>query len=56
MMEDQKVRNFLNNTLYQPSIFKTKYWAKINDKSHGLNGIGSNKSEDFNNKVSFTWL
>ena len=34
-MEYQKIINLLDNTPNQPSKFKTKNWAKINDKTRG---------------------
>ena len=30
-MEYQKIINFLDNTLNQPSKFRTKNWVEIND-------------------------
>ena len=34
-MEYQKIVNLLNNELDQPSIFRTRNWIEINDKSRG---------------------
>ena len=34
-MEYQKIANLLGNVSNQPSKFKTKNWAKINDESRG---------------------
>ena len=30
-MAYQKIINFLENTPHQPSKFRTKYWADVND-------------------------
>ena len=40
-MEYQKIINLLDNTLNQPSKFKTKNRIKINDESHGVYNIHS---------------
>ena len=32
-MEYQKINNLLNNTLNQPSKFRTKNWVEINNES-----------------------
>ena len=34
-MEYQKVINLLDNTLNQPSKFRTKNWVQLNDESRG---------------------
>ena len=34
-MEYQKILNFLDNALNQPSKFRTKNWVEINDESRG---------------------
>ena len=38
-MEYQKIVNLLDNTLDQPSKFRTKTWAEINDDSYGMQTI-----------------
>ena len=35
MMEYQEIRNLLDNTLNQPTIFRAKNWVEINDDSRG---------------------
>ena len=40
-MEYQKVINFLNNEVTQPSDFKTKNWVEINDDACGTYNINS---------------
>ena len=40
-MEYQKIANLLDNTLDQPSKFRTKYWVEINDESKESYGTGS---------------
>ena len=35
MMENQKVINLLDNTLNQPTKFRTKYWVEVNNESRG---------------------
>ena len=37
----QKVINLLDNTLNQPTKFRTKNWIDINDESHGVYNTGS---------------
>ena len=34
-MEYQKIINLLDNTIYQPTKFRTKYLVEINDESRG---------------------
>ena len=34
-MEYQKIANLIDDTSNQPSKFRTKYWAEINDQSRG---------------------
>ena len=34
-MEYRKVINFLDNRHHEPSKFRTRNWAEINDKSQG---------------------
>ena len=34
-MEYQKIANLLNNESVQPSKFRTRNWAEINDESRG---------------------
>ena len=34
-MEYQKIKDFLYNTLNQPSKFMTKNWVEINDDTRG---------------------
>ena len=38
-MEYQKIINLLDNTLNQPTKFRTKNWIEINDDSRGLHNI-----------------
>ena len=38
-MEYQKLPNLLDDTLNQPSKFKTKNWAGINDESRGTYNV-----------------
>ena len=40
-MEYQKLAIFLNNTLDEPSKFRTKNWVEINDESKKLYNTGS---------------
>ena len=40
-MEYQKIINLLENTVNQPSKFRTKHWAEINDESSGNYNINS---------------
>ena len=40
-MEYQKIINLLDNTPNQPTKFRTKNWAEVNDGSHGVYDIGS---------------
>ena len=40
-MEYQKIANLLDNTLDQPSKFRTKNWVEINDESKESYGTGS---------------
>ena len=40
-MEYQKIINLLENTVNQPSRFRTKHWAEINDESSGNYNINS---------------
>ena len=40
-MEYQKIINFLDNTLNQPTKFKTKTWVEINDDARGTWNINS---------------
>ena len=40
-MEYQKIINFLDSTSNQPSRFKAKYWAEINDESRGTYNTNS---------------
>ena len=40
-MEYQKVINFLNNEVTQPSDFKTKNWVEINDDACGTYNTNS---------------
>ena len=40
-MEYQKIKNLLDDTLNQPSKFKTKNWVEINDGSYGGYSTGS---------------
>ena len=40
-MEYQKIVNLLDNTLDQPSKFRTKNWVEINDESKESYGTGS---------------
>ena len=40
-MEYRKIANLLDNTLDQPSKFRTKIWAKINDESKESYSTGS---------------
>ena len=42
IMEYQKIANLINdNTLNQPSKFRTRNWNEINDKSRGANNVNS---------------
>ena len=38
-MEQQKTKNLPDNTLNQPSKFRTKKWAEINDESRGTYAV-----------------
>ena len=40
-MEYQKIINLLDNTLNQPSKFRTKNWVEINDESRGTYNTNS---------------
>ena len=40
-MEYQKIVNLSDNTLDQPSKFRTKNWVEINDESKESYGTGS---------------
>ena len=40
-MQYQKIANLLDNTLDQPSKFRTKNWVEINDESKESYGTGS---------------
>ena len=40
-MEYQKIINLLENTLNQPSKFRTKNWVEVNDKSRGTYNVNS---------------
>ena len=40
-MEYQKIMNLLENTLNQPSKFRSKNWVQINDGSYGTYNTGS---------------
>ena len=40
-MEYQKIANLIDNTLDQPSKFRTKNWVEINDESKESYGTGS---------------
>ena len=40
-MEYQKIINLLENKPNQPSKFRTKSWAKVNDESRGTYNVNS---------------
>ena len=40
-MEYQKIANLINDTSNQPSKFRTKNWAEINDESRGTYNVNS---------------
>ena len=40
-MEYQKMTNLINGASNQPSKFRTKYWAEINDESRGTYNVNS---------------
>ena len=40
-MDYQKITNFSNNTLNQPSKFRTKHWVEKNDESRGTYNTNS---------------
>ena len=40
-MEYQKIINLLDNTLNQPTKFRTKIWVKINDDARGTYNTNS---------------
>ena len=40
VMEYQKILNFWDNKLHQPSKFRTKKWVEINDDSHEVYSTG----------------
>ena len=52
-MEYQKIINLLDNTLNQPTKFRTKNWVEINDDSLGLYNINRQINLKFNVKVKF---
>ena len=45
MMQYQIIENMLDNTLNQPSKFRTKHWLEINDESKGTYSV--------NKKINF---
>ena len=40
-MEYQKIANLIDNTLNQPSKFRTRNWVEINDESRGAYNVNS---------------
>ena len=38
-MEYQKIANLIDDTLNQPSEFRTKNWVEINDESRGAYNV-----------------
>ena len=40
-MEYQKIANLIDDTLNQPSKFKTRNWVEINDESRGACNVNS---------------
>ena len=40
-MKHQNIINFLDNTLNQPTKFRTKNWVEINDDSSAKHNTGS---------------
>ena len=40
-MEFQKIANLIDDTLNQPSKFRTKNWIEINDESRGTYNVNS---------------
>ena len=49
-MEYQKIINLLDNTVNQPSKFRTRNWVKMNDESWAA----YNNDENRNNNIKFT--
>ena len=48
-MEYQKMKTLLDDTLNQPSKFRTKNFVEINDKSQGSYNGGDNNNNNNNN-------
>ena len=47
----------LNNTLNQPSKFRTKNWVEMNDDTHGTDNTDSQiRFKTCNAEVKFMWL
>ena len=40
-MEQQKIANLLDDASNQPSKFRTKNWAEVNDESRGVYNVNS---------------
>ena len=49
-MDYQKIINLLDNTVNQPSKFRTRNWVKMNDESWAA----YNNDENRNNNIKFT--
>ena len=50
VIEYQKIINLLDNTVNQPSKFRTRNWVKMNDESWAA----YNNDENRNNNIKFT--